>query len=124
MILSLRDLAHAADHLQQPEEAWNHALATVPMLSGPDHDARRRDAYEAFLLRRAEIFVGLPSRFDALAVGWHRAAVRLFGERAEEALDATVALFGGRLGWSGVDDAERALLRAVSRQDARKEPVT
>lgn len=117
MSLTLQQLAHATEHLQRDGEAWQHARSVVPNFSGPDYDAQRTAAYEAFLERRFEVFVDLPSRFDGIAAGWHRAAVRLFGERAEAALDALVAMHGPRAAWEGADAAELVLAYAVAQSD-------
>lgn len=113
-MLTLTQLAHAAEYLQREGEAWDHVLATVPAFTGPDHDAARSLEYERFLERRHELFMSIPPRFDGLAIGWHRAAVRVCGERAVEALDALVARDGPHAAWPGAEDAERLLRLLVT----------
>jgi hypothetical protein len=59
------------------------------------------------------IVASLPDRFDGLPIGWHRAAARLFGERAEEALDELARRHGPRVDWPGVESAEAMLRLAM-----------
>lgn len=121
MRLTIEQLAFAAEHLQREGEAQAYADSVAPRAAfDPSRDRANGAAYEAFLARRLEALVSLPARFDGLAVGWHRAAVRLFGERAAEALDAVVAE-GLVSGWSGKDDAERALMCAMARREKSTE---
>lgn len=90
---------------------------------GPDVDlvARVEKAVRDELVRGADAASAnsspLPSvysleRFDALPIGWHRLAVVMFGEGAEKALDALVALYGPCVDWPGLDAARAMLVLA------------
>jgi hypothetical protein len=105
--LSLEQARFAAEHLCRPGET-TAVREAASMWQGPDHDRARTEAWEGLLARRFAIFVSLVD-FDHMPVGWHRAAVRLFDERAAEALRAVA----GRRDWPGAEEAERALLAAA-----------
>ena len=101
--LTLEQARFAAAKLVRPGET-TAAQEAASMWQGPDHDAKRTEAWESLLARRFEIFVNLTD-FDHLPVGWLQAAVRLHGERAADALRA----IGERRDWPGREEAERAL---------------
>lgn len=121
MGVTIQQLCFAAEYLQLDDEAQRHADRVAPRNGAADRDRANGEAYEAFLARRLELFTTLPARFDTLAIGWHRAAVRVFGERAAEALDALVACHSKRATYYDGLEAERRLRAAMA---LRGEPVS
>lgn len=119
---TLKHLAFAAEHLQREGEAQAYADSVAPRNGAHDRQRANGEAYEVFLARRLEMFVSLPERFDGIAIGWHRAAVKLFGERAAEALDAALSRIGQPHEYLGAEDAEQTLRQAMAARETRDEP--